>query len=276
MSVMEKDDYLYYIDEALERLLLGQYNSVAGVGHENLVFSSIDGKLEKLAYGMSKIHSLIERLDCGELAENFLPQPSDVRYWRWHGMIQLVEKRVEELEESLVTDGITGMLNRQRGLRAVERRLSESLPSERHCLAFIDLDDLKRINDNFGHSAGDTFILSVSEVILSSIRCSDIAVRYGGDEFIVFLDGYCMGMAVRKLREMRSALNEINLYKALPYRMDFSCGIVSNQSCQTADLWNLINLADRRMYADKQRRYRLEPLLRRERRMKYKARARLK
>lgn len=265
-----------YIDEALERLLHGQNSCVEGAGHEDPVFSSIVGKLEKLADGISKIDNLVERLDYGELAANLPPAPIDNQYPRWNSMLLRVEKRVGELEGSLIIDEMTGMPNRQIGLRVIEQRLRDSLPSDEHCLAFIDLDDLKRINDSFGHGAGDMFIQSVAGVILSSIRCSDVAARYGGDEFVVFFGGCGRKMASRKLREMCAALNKVNLSEEFPYRMSFSYGIASNMSDGTDDLWDLINLADRRMYINKQRHIKPEPLLGRERRLKFKVCARLK
>jgi len=84
------------------------------------------------------------------------------------------------------TDALTGLPN----LRALYERMEAVLPPRRRrtgplCLASIDIDNFKRVNDQFGHVAGDELLRSVANVIRESIRAGDLAARTGGDEFAV-------------------------------------------------------------------------------------------
>jgi diguanylate cyclase (GGDEF)-like protein len=101
-----------------------------------------------------------------------------------------------ELEELSVHDPLTGLYNR--------RQLAEHLEAamglhERHgtpaAIMLIDLDDFKEINDRFGHLAGDELLRRIARVITATIRRSDVAFRYGGDEFLVLLPDTALGAA---------------------------------------------------------------------------------
>ncbi|MFH1215747.1 MAG: diguanylate cyclase [Pseudomonadota bacterium] len=85
-------------------------------------------------------------------------------------------------------DDLTGLLNRHMYNEALAREITRA---ERHSLdlsiLFLDLDDFKKINDRYGHKAGDIVLKSVAEVIMRNLRNEDIAVRYGGEEIILLL-----------------------------------------------------------------------------------------
>jgi diguanylate cyclase (GGDEF)-like protein len=84
------------------------------------------------------------------------------------------------------TDGMTGICNRKMGLEMLTKFVNEmKIGASPFTLCFLDLDDLKYINDNFGHSAGDQYIYTVVDVIKRSVRLSDIFARMGGDEFLI-------------------------------------------------------------------------------------------
>jgi len=74
------------------------------------------------------------------------------------------------------------------------------------CLMLIDIDSFKRINDTGGHLAGDDIIKSVGALIAGSVRRSDVAARYGGDEFAIILPGAARGDAVHIAERIRSLL----------------------------------------------------------------------
>ena len=85
-------------------------------------------------------------------------------------------------------DPLTGLLNRAAALAAMEREIRRTARSGRRFgVLMLDLDDLKPINDTYGHHIGDRVLRAVSEVIRRSIRLTDVAGRYGGDEFVVLL-----------------------------------------------------------------------------------------
>ncbi len=95
-------------------------------------------------------------------------------------------RRVTMLERENVTDALTGIFNR----RYLDRRLHEEFArAQRYqqplSILLIDLDNFKTINDTYGHLAGDFALISLTQLILNSIRAADVIARYGGDEFMV-------------------------------------------------------------------------------------------
>ena len=97
-------------------------------------------------------------------------------------------RRVALLEQENITDPLTGIYNR----RYLERRLKEEFSrAQRYrlqlCLALIDIDHFKNVNDSYGHQGGDIVLKELGALLSHDIRPSDIAARYGGEEFLIIL-----------------------------------------------------------------------------------------
>ncbi len=95
-------------------------------------------------------------------------------------------KRVEDLESLVVTDPLTGLLNR----RGFEAEMHRSLAAARRyqesgALIYVDLDGFKPINDTYGHAAGDEVLKRVAQILTENVRDSDRVARVGGDEFVI-------------------------------------------------------------------------------------------
>lgn len=119
------------------------------------------------------------------------------------------EQQARELEESAVTDSLTGLGNR----RAFDEGLaSETARYQRYstplALLMIDIDAFKQINDDFGHPTGDAVLEGVAALIGSSIRETDIATRYGGDEFALLLPGIGKTEAFAVAEKLRLAVTD--------------------------------------------------------------------
>ena len=85
-------------------------------------------------------------------------------------------------------DSLTGLSNRTYFFTALEREIARGDRSGRaFCLVMLDLDDLKAVNDRFGHLAGDQVLRGVADIVRSGVRKIDVAARYGGDEFVALL-----------------------------------------------------------------------------------------
>lgn len=115
--------------------------------------------------------------------------------------------RTEEVYKIAVLDPLTGLNNRRSG----EQRLAEEISrSERHgrplTILLVDLNGLKHLNDKFGHAAGDELIRQFAARLNKAIRGSDLAVRLGGDEFLVLLPE-CKSDEVRHVLSRLSGLN---------------------------------------------------------------------
>lgn len=94
------------------------------------------------------------------------------------------------LEHSALTDSLTGLSNR----RAFDSAMKRAFGAESHggpigCIALFDLDNFKGINDSFGHANGDIVLQKFAEVAREAVRTNDLVARFGGEEFVVFLDG---------------------------------------------------------------------------------------
>jgi diguanylate cyclase (GGDEF)-like protein len=108
---------------------------------------------------------------------------------RLRAQIARLEERVSQLDELAHCDPLVGLPNRRNFVSSLERLIDRV---ERYggpaAMLFVDLDGLKRINDNFGHTAGDEALLQVSKMLVSSVRKSDLVARIGGDEFGILLE----------------------------------------------------------------------------------------
>ena len=115
----------------------------------------------------------------------------------------------------------------------------------------MDLDELKKINDRFGHHAGDEAILLVAQVIRKAVRTSDISARLGGDEFGIAMPDADLGHAGEVVTRIQGALREQNLSGATPHNLELSFGLAEWQPGQ--EYAELFEVADRNLYRDKRR-----------------------
>jgi len=99
------------------------------------------------------------------------------------------QRRARDAAIKLSTiDALTGLYNRTFFFSALEREIARSDRSGRaFCLVMLDLDDLKTVNDRYGHHAGDQVLRAVADVVRGGVRKIDVAARYGGDEFVALL-----------------------------------------------------------------------------------------
>jgi diguanylate cyclase (GGDEF)-like protein len=141
----------------------------------------------------------------------FSPESSALAEWlASQASIALENARLHQVvREQAVTDALTGLVNRRRFVEALEgeinraRRLDVPLS-----LLFADLDDFKRINDRFGHPAGDEALRTFAELLRGHLRGIDTAARVGGEEFAVILPGTELEGAIAVAERIRVQLAE--------------------------------------------------------------------
>ena len=113
----------------------------------------------------------------------------------------------DEEREILQRDELTGVLQRGAGLIALEREVARSTRSgDTFVVAFIDVDGLKRVNDDLGHGSGDEILRILGETLRSGMRSYDLALRYGGDEFVCILPGFGVAEAEARFRTLQAKL----------------------------------------------------------------------
>jgi diguanylate cyclase (GGDEF)-like protein len=136
---------------------------------------------------------------------------------------------------------------------AIDERLSHrDNRADTGIIMFIDLDNFKEVNDTLGHNAGDDALKYVSEFIKTIIRPSDLAGRYGGDEFIIWLEGGRLDTAEQRARALidnmpsiREKLGNINL------KLSASVGLCAAENIDPISFDVLANMADEALYAVK-------------------------
>lgn len=113
-------------------------------------------------------------------------------------------------EDLAMRDSLTGLRNRRYLRRTLEELLQHAdAHGESICLAFIDADNFKQVNDRFGHDTGDAFLVGLSRAISDAVRESDLAVRFGGDEFIIVLVGTGVDHAVHVAERVQVAVRRL-------------------------------------------------------------------
>jgi len=158
---------------------------------------------------------------------------------------------LERQQGLAVTDALTSLLNR-RGIGIVlarefsrARRAQTSL-----CVAMVDIDNFKRINDEFGHAAGDRALVHFREVIKPAVRGGDVVGRYGGEEFLLILPDTEMVGAEFLLNRLLSRLEHTPLsLQGTELALGFSAGVAQWREGETEE--ELIDRADRAMYRAK-------------------------
>ncbi len=123
--------------------------------------------------------------------------------------VQRLQSECERLRELSHTDALTGLFNRRYLMASLEQEKERTrrtgLPTS---LIMIDLDHFKRINDTYGHQAGDEALKWASHVWRQSLRRIDILCRYGGEEFAVILPGTRLNAAVRAAKRLQGAMEK--------------------------------------------------------------------
>lgn len=175
--------------------------------------------------------------------------PSEQQYYL-HVVDDITDWRRNEkkLEKTANVDSLTGTLSRRAGLDTLNH-INQNVPGQ-HCLAFIDLDNLKEVNDSYGHNEGDDYIRIVAEIMLTSSRASECVVRYGGDEFLILFTHCSTELAERVMERMANNLEKLNRSNLKDYRMGFSYGI-EEFSAGDCSVDEVIHRADEKMYEHK-------------------------
>ena len=152
-------------------------------------------------------------------------------------------------------DHLTGLLDRASFLEKLKFTLSKSL-QEDHLTAiiFVDLDDFKAINDQYGHSAGDEVISIIGRRISASIRVQDLACRWGGDEFVLVLHAITskdlISQLANRLLKAISASLQLRSKESLQLMLSASIGAVIMDDLNLSSM-DLVEKADKAMYLAK-------------------------
>lgn len=172
---------------------------------------------------------------------------------------QIEKQRNELLEDEVklrdlsVRDPLTGLFNRRYMEETLDREISRALRKKRPlAVAMVDIDGFKSINDTFGHVPGDDILLKVATFLGGSVRASDVACRFGGDEFLLILPECTLEEAIHRANDMRRAVEGMAFYPGgkATERVTLSFGVAAlPDDGETRE--GLLFTADKALYSSK-------------------------
>jgi diguanylate cyclase (GGDEF)-like protein/PAS domain S-box-containing protein len=158
----------------------------------------------------------------------------------------------DELREMSLVDELTAVHNRRGFLAVAEQQVKFAQRTKKDMVLFYaDLDDLKTINDTYGHDEGDAALVAAAGLLRDAFRDSDIVARIGGDEFVVLAIDIAEGKAAALARRLREKIQARNARPDAAYPISFSLGTARYDPERPCTLQDLLTAADRKMYAEK-------------------------
>lgn len=168
-----------------------------------------------------------------------------------------LQAHASQMEETAHRDLLTGLLNR----RGLEPQLEAALAQAQAmntslgkplCLAVLDLDNFKQVNDRYSHQVGDEVLRAAAHLLLAGCRSSDVVSRYGGEEFVILLPGTSLDAAAPRLEELRCRVQQYPWAQLQPgLTVTVSIGVTQLQVGAHPSASALIAAADACMYAAK-------------------------
>ncbi|GGC13457.1 hypothetical protein GCM10007205_22960 [Oxalicibacterium flavum] len=173
------------------------------------------------------------------------------RVQRLHGALYRANRKIRDIEADAQRDTLLGCYNRRYIVAALEqqKRLAEQ-SGEPLCLAVLDLDHFKLINDDAGHLVGDEVLCKFARIALRNIQPTDIFGRYGGEEFLLVLPRTTLEVALPVVEGIRRQIERFDWGVSLRHRVTVSIGLA--QHVRGESVLDLFSRTDAAMYNAKQ------------------------
>ncbi len=210
--------------------------------------AQLGARLESLAVHVREFRAREE--------SRFLEQTA--RGQRMHQRIAQLERQTRDLERSLQqeqlrarVDPLTGIPNRS----AFDERLNEEISRLSRfgtpvSVLIWDIDHFKRVNDSYGHRAGDRVLREVARCFAERLRSTDVLARFGGEEFVMLLIGTRLPEATRKAEELRASVESLRFhFRGTPVRVTISCGVTELRDSDDSN--RVFDRADAALYRAK-------------------------
>lgn len=203
--------------------------------------------------------NLLDGLNAG--ADDYLSKPFDAEELRarLHAAERILTMQDEliaardALHEQATHDALTGLLNRGASVQLLMRELARGAREQRSvAIALTDIDHFKRVNDSYGHLAGDAVLQEIAVRMTNCVRSYDTVARYGGEEFLILVPSANEDAAFRQAERMRCAIEASPVHTCagdIPVTASF--GVASCDARGSVDITSLLRLADAALYRAK-------------------------
>jgi diguanylate cyclase (GGDEF)-like protein len=240
----------------------------ANLAHQLLGFSpeTLSFILNNVADEMKATAALFE-IDIGDtvLIEHTIEQSKELLMLRnlkvmhetevLYNATASLESRTLELEEKTRRDGLIGLYNRA----YLDHLLNQEITSARRqgwplTIAFLDIDHFKRVNDTYGHAAGDQILKATAKLLIANTRESDTVARYGGEEFVIVLPGIGLEGARLTCERIVNAFRTTRHEASLGIKINISVSVgaaIQGESLDFENAESIVHAADRAVYAAK-------------------------
>lgn len=209
----------------------GRYSGFAGVDFDIQYYLAQEARFRAISIG-TMAAAMMMALLIGYLAARYDYSVND---------------RINEQHRISMHDALTRLLNRRGAMTSIDKALAARASS--YAAILVDVDDLKGINDNRGHAAGDNFLIRVADAMRTSVRDADICARLGGDEFLVFASGCDLDAATEIARRI---LTKVGTDDILSQRSTFGVSIgICVVSPPLPDFETMYRSADEALYRAK-------------------------
>jgi len=210
----------------------------------------------------AQLHTIADLEDIGQVRTSLMRKATELKGYveqmsleskksvvQLQAEVSTYETKLKAVEELALRDTLTGLANRRNVEERIEWRIQHQ---QEFTLVILDLNHFKRVNDTFGHNAGDSLLKQFAQELRGCIRSTDVVGRWSGDEFVVILD--C------DLRAAKSQLERVQKWVFGEYpiqtgkgevKINVSAGIGMTQWQAGETMQHLIESADTAMYSDK-------------------------
>jgi diguanylate cyclase (GGDEF)-like protein len=159
-----------------------------------------------------------------------------------------IKKKETELLKHATIDVLTGVMNRRSGMELLHKLFCNGTCSREFIISYVDINNLKKVNDMYGHTAGDKLIKTSCDVIKHHIETEDVLFRLGGDEFIIIFFEKQMEAVTQFINNIKREFQSLN---DNPYQISASFGLYHYVPGTITTVEEILEIADQEMYKDK-------------------------